>query len=88
MTIINGAAFITLLLAFFQAWTGGHFFHPFLPRPVTYGGRIDHQELVSDEWRHKVTFHPTSVRFFIDFIAYFSIALTLRLAVLEIKGSL
>ena len=64
MTIINGAALIALLLAVLLAKTGGYIFHPFHPRPVTYGDNVDPQEPVPDEWRHKVTFRPTSVRFF------------------------
>lgn len=61
MTIINGAALIALLLAVLLAKTGGYIFHPFHPRPVTYGDHIGDHEQVPDEWRHKVTFHPTSV---------------------------
>ena len=70
-TIINGAALIALLLAVLLAKTGGYIFHPFHPRPVTYGDDVDPQEQVPDEWRHKVTFHPTSVRFFRFYCVFF-----------------
>ena len=78
ITIINGSSFITLLLAVWLAWTNGHIFHPFHPRPVTYAEDCDSQEHLPDEWVHKVSFHPTIVRvFFLDFIAIFPIALIL-----------
>ena len=61
-TIINGAAFVALVIAMWISWAGGHIFHPFHPRPVTIAEHVDEQEQVPDEWRDKVIFHPTTVR--------------------------
>ena len=88
-TIINVAAFIALLLAMSLANAGGNPFHPFHPRPVSYAGdHINDQEKLPDEWKENVSFQPMSVRFFIAFIAYFSISLTSRSAVLGLQGIL
>ena len=62
ITIINGAAFVALVIAMWIAWTNGHIFHPFHPRPVIIAEHIDEQERVPDEWIHKVTYQPTTVR--------------------------
>ena len=88
MTIINVAAFIALLLAMSLANAGGNPFHPFHPRPVSYGDHINDQEKLPDEWKENVSFQPMSVRFFIAFIGYFSISLTSRSAVLGPQGIL
>ena len=62
VTIINGAAFVALVTAMWMAWTGGHIFHPFHPRPVTIAEHVDEQEQIPNEWRDKVTYDPTTVR--------------------------
>lgn len=61
ITIINGAAFVALVIAMWIAWTNGHIFHPFHPRPVTIAKDLDKEERVPDEWGRKVTYHPTTV---------------------------
>jgi hypothetical protein len=71
MTIINGAAFITLLLTVVLARTNGYVSHPFRPRPVTYDDHIDREKLVPDEWARKVGYYPTSVRFFRFYCVFF-----------------
>ena len=71
MTIINGATFITFLVAAFLANAGGHILHPFHPRTVIYDDHTDHEELVPDEWRYKVTIHPVSVRIFRFYNVFF-----------------
>jgi len=61
MTIINLAAFIVLLKAIITAKGGGYLFSPFCPRPVEYPKTIDQEELVPDEWMHKVMSQPKTV---------------------------
>lgn len=61
LTIINLAAFIALLLAIIFAKHVGYL--PALhPRPVSYDPKYEKEE-IPDEWRRKVAFRPTSVRF-------------------------
>jgi len=61
MTIINLAAFVVLLKAIITAKGGGYLFSPFCPRPVEYPKAIDQEELVPDEWMHKVMSQPKTV---------------------------
>ena len=61
MTVINLAAFIVLLKAMITAKAGGHLFPPFDPRPVEYPAEFDQEELVPDEWLHKIMSQPSTV---------------------------
>ena len=61
VTIINLAAFIVLLKAIITSKGGGYLFSPFCPRPVEYPKTIDQEELVPDEWMHKVMSQPKTV---------------------------
>ena len=60
ITIINGAAFVALVIAMWIAWTNGHIFHPSHPRPVAMAEYVDEQEQVPDEWSNKVAYNPTT----------------------------
>jgi len=60
ITIINLAAFGALIRAMIMAKHGGYLFHPSHPRPIHYEN-TDPEEQVPDEWKDKVTFHPTTV---------------------------
>jgi hypothetical protein len=61
ITIINLGALFALRRAMIIAKDGGYLYHPSHPRPVTYDD-IDEGEQVPDEWRHKVSVRPTTVR--------------------------
>lgn len=63
ITIINLGALVTLYRAMIIAKDGGYAYHPSQPRPVIYDEHIDAGEQVPDEWMHKVSVRPTTVRF-------------------------
>jgi hypothetical protein len=63
ITIINGAAFVALVIAMWIAWTNGHILHPFQSRPVTIAeDGVDDEEEIPNEWALAITYHPTTVR--------------------------
>ncbi|KIJ97281.1 hypothetical protein K443DRAFT_632242 [Laccaria amethystina LaAM-08-1] len=62
ITIINLGALFALYQAMTIAKDGGYVFHPSHPRPVMYDEHIDEGEQVPDEWMHKVSIRPTTVR--------------------------
>ena len=63
ITIINGAAFVALVIAMWIAWTNGHVFHPFHPRRVIIEEEdFDKEERVPAEWSRNVSYHPMTVR--------------------------
>ena len=61
ITIINLAAFVVLIKAIIIAKSGGYIHRPFQPRQVEYPSTSDQEELVPDEWMHKVTSQPKTV---------------------------
>jgi hypothetical protein len=63
ITIINLGALFALYQAMIIAKDGGYAYHPSHPRPVIYDEHIDEGEQVPDEWMHKVSIRPTTVRF-------------------------
>ena len=67
MTIINLAAFIVLVTAIITAKRGGYQHHPFDPRPISHHDHKDQEELVPDEWMHKIMPRPTTVCFLFAF---------------------
>ena len=62
ITIINLGALVALYRAMIIAKDGGYAYHPSQPRPVMYDKDIGEGEQISDEWRHKVSVRPTTVR--------------------------
>ena len=60
LTIINGSAFLALFLSMTIAKVVGYL-HPSHPREVSYDAKYD--EEIPDEWKHKVAYQPTSVRY-------------------------
>ena len=62
ITIINLGALVALYQAMIIAKAGGYMYHPSHPRPVIYDKNVDEGEQVSDEWMHKVSVRPTTVR--------------------------
>jgi hypothetical protein len=83
VTIINGAAFVALVIAMWIAWTGGHIFHPFHPRPVTIANHLDEEEQVPYEWESKVAYNPTMVR--CNLVIIYSFVLILRFVLQVLK---
>jgi len=61
ITILNLAAFVVLLKAIFIAKGGGYMHRPFEPRQIEHPKDIDQEELVPDEWMHKIMPRPTTV---------------------------
>jgi NADH:ubiquinone oxidoreductase subunit len=61
ITIINLGALFALCRAMIIAKDGGYVYHPDQTRPVIYDD-IDEGEQVPDEWMHKVSERPTTVR--------------------------
>ena len=61
ITIVNLGALFALYRAMVIAKDGGYVYHPSHPRPVIYDD-IDEGEQVPDEWMHKVSVRPTTVR--------------------------
>ena len=64
ITIINGAAFVALVIAMCIAWTNGHKFRPFHPRRVIIA-KEDFDKNgpgVPAEWSRNVSYHPMTVR--------------------------
>ena len=62
ITIINLGALVALYRAMNIAKDGGYVYRPSHPRPVVYDEHIDEGEQVPDEWMHKVSVRPTTVR--------------------------
>ena len=63
ITIINGAAFVALVIAMWIAWTNGHKFRPSHPRRVIIAEEdFDEKERVPAEWSRDVSYHPMTVR--------------------------
>ena len=62
ITIINLGAFVALYQAMLIAKDGGYVYHLSHSRPVIYDEHIDEGEQVPDEWMHKVSVRPTTVR--------------------------
>jgi hypothetical protein len=63
ITIINLGALFALYQAMIIAKDGSYAYHPSHPRPVIYDEHFDEGEQVHDEWMHKVSIRPTTVRF-------------------------
>lgn len=63
ITLINLAALVALLLAVIMAKSGSHRLPPSEPRKVTYHEDTNQKDQIPDEWRHKVTFQPTTVHY-------------------------
>ena len=63
ITIINGTAFVALVIAMWIAWVNGYVSHPFHIRLVNVED-VDkaEEEWVPDEWINRVTYYPTTVR--------------------------
>ena len=64
ITIVNLAAFVVLIKAIIIAKGGGYMHRPFEPRQVEYPKISDQEELVPDEWMHKVMSQPKTVGYF------------------------
>ena len=62
ITIINLGALVALYQAMLIAKDGGYMYHPSHPRPVIYDEHVNEGEQISDEWKHKVSVRPTTVR--------------------------
>ena len=83
ITIINGAAFVALVIAMWIAWNGGHKFHPFHPRPVTIAENLDEGEQVPYEWGDEVSYNPTMVC--CNLVIIYSLVLILRFVLQVLK---
>ena len=62
ITIINLGALVALYRAMIIAKDGGYVYHLSHHRPVIYDEQNDGGEQIPDDWMHKVSVRPTTVR--------------------------